>query len=108
MRRRLGDAPWHGGSPVLLIECPWCGPRDQSEFSWGGEAGNDYPHNPETLTDSEWSDYLFMRHNVKGVQREQWVHVHGCRRWFIVERDTVSYRITGSFGSGAAPREGEP
>jgi len=24
---------------VLLIECPWCGPRAETEFSYGGEAG---------------------------------------------------------------------
>ena len=23
---------------MLLITCPWCGPREQSEFSCGGEA----------------------------------------------------------------------
>ncbi len=23
---------------MLLIPCPWCGPRDETEFTYGGEA----------------------------------------------------------------------
>lgn len=78
---------------MLLIECPWCGPRDESEFSYGGEAHIARPVEPEALSDAEWADYLFARTNPKGWHREQWVHAHGCRRWFNVERNTVSYEI---------------
>jgi sarcosine oxidase subunit delta len=76
---------------MLLIECPWCGPRAESEFSCGGEADIARPLQPDTLSDREWGDYLFMRHNPRGVHAEQWLHTHGCRRWFKAERDTVSY-----------------
>jgi sarcosine oxidase subunit delta len=79
---------------VLLIDCPWCGPRDESEFAYGGEADITRPADPDALTDEEWADYLFMRKNPRGPHREQWVHEHGCRRWFVLERDTVSYQIT--------------
>jgi sarcosine oxidase subunit delta len=34
-----------------------------------------------------------MRTNPRGLHREQWFHAAGCRQWFNVERDTVSYRI---------------
>jgi sarcosine oxidase subunit delta len=34
-----------------------------------------------------------MRKNPRGAHREQWLHASGCRRWFCVERDTVTYRI---------------
>ena len=78
---------------MLLINCPWCGRRDESEFSYGGEADIVRPADPAALSDAEWADYLFMRKNSRGRQREQWVHAHGCRRWFVVTRDTVSYRI---------------
>jgi heterotetrameric sarcosine oxidase delta subunit len=78
---------------MLLIECPWCGKRDESEFSYGGEAGITRPADPAALSDAEWADYLFMRRNPKGPHREQWNHAHGCRRWFNAERDTVTYRI---------------
>lgn len=76
---------------MLLITCPWCGKRAESEFSAGGEAGIVRPENPASLNDEQWGDYLFMRKNTRGVQQEQWQHVHGCRRWFTLTRDTVSY-----------------
>jgi sarcosine oxidase subunit delta len=80
---------------VLLITCPWCGPRAESEFSCGGEADIARPTHPEVLTDKEWGDYLFMRRNARGRHREQWHHSFGCRRWFVAERDTVTYRFHG-------------
>ena len=78
---------------MLLIPCPWCGPRAESEFSCGGEADIARPPHPEALSDREWGEYLFMRRNERGVHREQWHHSYGCRRWFVIERDTVSYAI---------------
>ncbi|NIM69098.1 MAG: sarcosine oxidase subunit delta family protein [Xanthomonadales bacterium] len=91
---------------MLLIECPWCGPRDESEFAYGGEADISRPIDPDALSDAEWADYLFMRSNRKGENREIWNHQHGCRRWFVVERDTVSYAIRATFpmdGEGRSP-----
>lgn len=82
---------------MLLIECPWCGPRAETEFSYGGEAGIARPADPYALSDAQWADYLFYRSNPRGPHRELWNHDHGCRRWFGVERDTVSYRIERSY-----------
>lgn len=79
---------------MLYIKCPWCGERDQGEFSYGGEAGIVRPEDPDALSDRQWADYLFMRKNPKGLHQEQWNHALGCRRWFNAERDTVTYRIT--------------
>ena len=67
---------------MLLISCPWCGPRDESEFSCGGEAHIVRPLDPDALDEAAWADYLFMRANPKGRQRERWCHSHGCARWF--------------------------
>ena len=93
---------------MLLIECPWCGVRDESEFNCVGEAHIVRPLEPEKLSDEEWADYLFMRKNPKGTHREQWLHAAGCRRYFNVERDTVSYRIAGSYKIGEqGPGEGD-
>ncbi len=92
---------------MLLIECPWCGPREQGEFSPGGEAYIARPRAPETLSDEAWADYLFMRKNPRGRHLEQWVHTYGCRRWFNVERDTVTYRIRSVYRIGVAPPGGE-
>lgn len=90
---------------MLLIECPWCGPRDQTEFSYGGEAHIVRPLQPDTLSDVEWADYLFMRSNTNGRYREQWCHAHGCRRWFNAERDTATYRIDSVYKVGESPSE---
>jgi len=88
---------------MLLIECPWCGPREESEFSYGGEAHIVRPENPNALSDREWGEYLFVRSNNCGRHREQWCHSHGCRRWFNVERDTVTYQIHAVYKIGEQP-----
>ena len=85
---------------MLLITCPWCGPRAEIEFSCGGEAHIARPVDPGSMSDEAWADYLFMRKNPRGVHREQWNHSGGCRRWFNVERDTVTYRITAIYKMG--------
>jgi len=88
---------------MLIIPCPWCGPRDQGEFAYGGEAHIARPKDPDALTDEQWGDYLFMRTNPRGRHLEQWGHAFGCRRWFNVERDTVTYAIKGSYKPGEMP-----
>ena len=88
---------------MLLIPCPYCGPRAELEFSYGGEAHIARPKEPDALSDAEWGDYLFMRNNVKGVFLERWVHSHGCRRWFNVARDTVTYEILAVYEMGTEP-----
>ncbi|WP_290649513.1 sarcosine oxidase subunit delta [Aquisalimonas sp.] len=88
---------------MLLIPCPWCGPRDESEFSYGGEAHIARPREPESLSDAEWADYQFMRTNPCGWHREQWLHAHGCRRWFNVERNTATYAIRAAYRLDEAP-----
>ena len=83
---------------MLLIPCPQCGPREETEFSYGGEAGIARPKNPESLSDNEWADYLFMRRNPRGLLQELWCHSGGCRRWFTIVRDTHSSRILADSG----------
>ena len=91
---------------MLLIKCPWCGDRAETEFSYGGEAGISRPAEPGALSDTEWADYLFMRSNPRGAHRELWNHSQGCRRWFGVDRDT-SYAIERSYTLPAAEQPGE-
>ena len=86
---------------MLQIACPHCGPRDENEFSCGGEAHIVRPTQPDTISDAEWADYLFMRSNPKGALAERWCHTLGCRRWFNVERDTVTHAILRVYAMGA-------
>jgi heterotetrameric sarcosine oxidase delta subunit len=88
---------------MLLITCPFCGPRDESEFSYGNEAHIARPVNSEALSDAEWADYLFMRKNPKGVHYERWNHARGCRRWFNVARHTVTHEILAVYRMGEQP-----
>jgi sarcosine oxidase subunit alpha len=75
---------------MLLIPCPWCGPRDETEFSYGGEAEVPYPGDPAAADDATWAGYLFMRSNSEGPLHERWHHAAGCRRWFVARRDTLT------------------
>lgn len=88
---------------MLRIDCPWCGPRDETEFGYGGEAHIAAPPQPQALSDADWAEYLFMRTNPKGWHRERWVHRFGCRRWFNVVRDTTTERIVAVYRVGSVP-----
>ncbi len=78
---------------MLLIPCPWCGERDEIEFSYGGQARVPYPADPAALSDEEWAEWLFVRDNPKGRFAERWVHTQGCARWFDLVRDTATHEI---------------
>ena len=72
----------------MLVPCPWCGERDESEFSFGGEAHLERPN--ESCSDKNWTEYIFMRKNIKGENKERWNHSSGCRQWFNAIRDTTT------------------
>ena len=78
---------------MLLITCPWCGPREQSEFAYGGEAHLVRPADPAALSDEDWAAYLYFRRNPRGLHAERWRHVRGCGRFFNAIRDTTNDRF---------------
>ncbi|MFN6935019.1 MAG: sarcosine oxidase subunit delta [Tsuneonella sp.] len=88
---------------MLLIHCPWCGPRDEIEFRCGGESHIHRPGPSEAVSDAEWGDYLYTRKNPKGLHYERWVHASGCRRWFNVARNTVTHKIQAIYAMHEAP-----
>jgi heterotetrameric sarcosine oxidase delta subunit len=75
---------------MLLIPCPYCGPREEIEFRYGGEGVSI----PESADDREWARFLYYRSSPDGLFTERWVHAHGCRRWFYVRRDTGTHEIS--------------
>jgi sarcosine oxidase, subunit delta len=85
---------------MLLIPCPWCGPRPENEFRYAGEAHIARPHDPASLDVVAWADFLYMRRNPKGAHAERWRHIHGCGRFFNCLRDTVSDRIAATYRAG--------
>ena len=88
---------------MFIIRCPYCGDREHSEFSYGGEAHITRPKQPTELSDDQWAEYLFMRKNIKGLQYERWNHAHGCRRWFNMARDTSNDKIHSVYKMGEKP-----
>jgi heterotetrameric sarcosine oxidase delta subunit len=87
---------------MLLLRCPYCGERDETEFTYGGEAHVAYPEDPDGLSDEEWAAYLFVRANPRGPFAERWCHASGCRRWFNAVRDTVTQEVLATYEIGAA------
>jgi heterotetrameric sarcosine oxidase delta subunit len=69
----------------FVLTCPNCGPREVTDFGFGGEVSR-RPRERPTLR--ELGAYNYFRRNVAGVQREWWYHRSGCREWFLAERDT--------------------
>ncbi|QAX28770.1 sarcosine oxidase subunit delta [Leisingera sp. NJS204] len=76
---------------MTRISCPFCGPRDHAEFSYGGDGSITYPALEAPMQD--WHDAVFLRENICGWQVETWQHLHGCRMWLKVERDTMTHEI---------------
>ena len=84
--------PRRGCIDVLLISCPHCGARDQTEFAYGGDASVVRPAADAPL--EAWFAYVYLRDNPAGPHVEYWQHVAGCRRWIRIRRDTVTHEIT--------------
>jgi sarcosine oxidase subunit delta len=61
----------------FLLPCPNCGPRDVSEFRYGGQQAETGRNLPER-------------------QRELWFHRLGCRRWLVAERDIRTNEVFGA------------
>ena len=78
---------------MQLIPCPWCGPRNENEFIYQGDARATRPADPPTVPDEEWAAYLYLRDNPRGWHREHWNHRYGCRQWFELERHTLDHTI---------------
>jgi sarcosine oxidase subunit delta len=95
---------------MLLINCPYCGERPELEFHYGGEAHIARPSDPPALSDEQWTQYLYVRSNAKGVHAERWRHVHGCGRFFNALRNTVTDKFIATYKVGeprpSAPEEG--
>ena len=72
---------------MKIMTCPLNGPRNISEFVWGGEV-KEMPA-PGDASARDWADYVFIENNVAGVVREWWCHVP-TSFWFIARRNTIT------------------
>lgn len=104
----------------MRIQCPYCGERDASEFSYLGDAKPVRPDAPPkdppleldsdeaTALRAKFHDYVYLRENVAGFMKENWYHGGGCRSWLTVERHTVTHeirKVQAAPGVGAAANQ---
>lgn len=75
---------------MIRINCPICGPRPETEFTYGADATLERPAMDEAAM-QPWLDYVFNRDNPRGWHREYWHHVQGCRQWVVLERNTLTH-----------------
>ena len=78
---------------MLLLNCPNCGERNVAEFRFGGEYRVGPRHPEEPAADAAWAEYLYLRENKLGVQKEWWYHRLGCGCWFLAERHTKTHQV---------------
>lgn len=77
---------------MLRLTCPVCGERDETEFSYLGDANVERPA-MENSEAKAWMSFIFLRDNPRGMHQELWHHVLGCRQCLVVERDTATHEI---------------
>lgn len=75
----------------MLIACPFCGPRDEAEFTYTGASSKHHPQGGAGADD--WFRYTYLRDNPRGAHKELWQHTLGCRSFVTVERDTATHAI---------------
>ncbi len=85
---------------MLLVPCPYCGPRPEIEFAYRGEAHIASPANPSAVSDEASAGLLYMRTNPRGVHAERWRHIHGYGRFFNALRHTVGDRFLATYKVG--------
>ncbi|MBL9045985.1 MAG: sarcosine oxidase subunit delta [Tabrizicola sp.] len=78
---------------MLVIPCPFCGPRNESEFVYGGPALPPRPADPAAIRDAEWVDWLTVPQNRIGPVPERWCHARGCGSWLALSRHTATHEI---------------
>jgi heterotetrameric sarcosine oxidase delta subunit len=77
-----------------MIRCPICGERSVYEFLFGGEV---LRRPSADASDLDWYKYAYGKKNVHGVAKEWCYHRFGCKRWFLVVRDTSNNNVAETF-----------
>ena len=77
---------------MLLIPCPYCGMRSETEFRCHGEVRPPRDALANT-SDQEWLDYLYVQSKRSGMMEEFWSHEKGCGEWFRLRRDIETHEL---------------
>lgn len=77
----------------MLIDCPYCGPRDAHEFTCRGDAEQNRPDPSAPDAAERFHEYVYLRDNPAGENAEWWYHGAGCRSWLKLTRNTLTHEI---------------
>lgn len=77
---------------MQIFNCPFCGPRPETEFHFAAKAGKHRPEPAPEVTDAAWADYLYLQDALRGPAREVWVHMT-CGEFFVMTRNTVTREV---------------
>ncbi len=85
----------------MRIECPFCGDRDVSEFTYLGAANHRRPDSQQQEAATRFCEAVYLRDNPSGPHDELWYHAYGCRSWLRVTRNTRTHEILAVDFAGA-------
>jgi heterotetrameric sarcosine oxidase delta subunit len=77
----------------MRIQCPFCGERDVSEFTYLGDASFTRPDAQAADSQARFFQAVYLRDNPAGPFEELWYHASGCRSWLRVRRNTRTHEI---------------
>jgi heterotetrameric sarcosine oxidase delta subunit len=86
---------------MLLINCPYCGERDESEFRYGGRRVI-YPPLDSSAGIEKWHRAIHLHDNSQEPIREFWYHESACELWIEINRDIDSHETTPVSGVDAS------
>jgi sarcosine oxidase, subunit delta len=79
---------------MKIMNCPLNGPRNITEFSYGGEFHR--MPDPSKCEPRAWAEYIFFHDNHAGIVTEWWLH-NATSYWFLAKRNTVTDEIIRTF-----------
>ena len=85
---------------MLLIPCPYCGLRAETEFSYGGEAHIARPETRRSSAMPSGPTTSSCAPTPKACCSSAGATATAAGRWFNVARDTVTYEILAVYPHG--------
>jgi len=79
---------------MKILNCPLNGPRNISEFTYGGEFHR--MPDPKHSADHVWAEHVFFHDNEAGIVTEWWFH-NATSFWFLAERNTITDEVVRTF-----------
>jgi len=80
-----------GATDMLLIPCPHCGARDESEFDYGGRA---LALPSLAASAADWHQALHLGNDSEDCVDEYWYHGAGCECWIQLRRNLSTHEFT--------------